>query len=99
VTGDLMRVDPKVIDLGWGAIKTAIVKLTNDAMTVSGEPQTQRAALVDQYVIAFRQAERGAMPAAAAALKALDDAVRKTVVSDRQAAIIAAIDGMRATLT
>jgi hypothetical protein len=98
VTGDLMRVDPKVIDLGWGTIKTAIVQLKDDGLTAHHDAAASRKALIDQYVVAFRQAERGAMADAGSALRTLADAVAAAVVRDQQPAINSLIDGLRATL-
>lgn len=99
ITGDLMRVDPRVIDLGWGAIKTAIVKLKDDDLTARGDAATQRRALVEQYVAAFRHAERGAMTEAAAALNTLDASVKKMVAGASQPAIASSIAGVRTALT
>ncbi len=61
IAGDLMLVDPRVIDLGWGALKSAIVRL----------PDATRRPLVDQYVAAFRHAEQSAFGEARAALTPL----------------------------
>ncbi|HZR22490.1 MAG TPA: twin-arginine translocation signal domain-containing protein [Vicinamibacterales bacterium] len=61
LAGELMLVHPRVIDLGWGTLKSAIVKL---------EAANRRRTL-DQYVTAFRHAERGDVAAARTALKAL----------------------------
>ena len=61
LAGEFMLVKPVVIDLGWGALKSALVKL----------PPAERQPAVDQYVAAFRQVESGALDHARSALDAL----------------------------
>jgi len=61
IAGDLMTVKPIVIDLGWGALKSAIVK----------EPAVGREALLRDYLAAFRFVEAGAIDRARAALTPL----------------------------
>ena len=61
LAGELMLVHPRVIDLGWGVLKSAIVKL----------PAAERDALLPQYVAAFRHVEAGALDKARAALAPL----------------------------
>ena len=61
IAGDLMTVTPVVIDLGWGALKSAIVKL----------PTGERDAPMRQYLAAFRDVEAGAHDRARAALAPL----------------------------
>ena len=58
LAGELMTVKPIVIDLGWGALKSAIVKL----------PAADRDRLLPQYLAAFRHVETGALDDARAAL-------------------------------
>jgi hypothetical protein len=61
ITGDLMTVKPIVIDLGWGALKSAIVKL----------PAAERDVPLRQYLAAFRHVEAGALDRARSSLKPL----------------------------
>ena len=61
LAGDLMIVSPVVIDLGWGALKSAIVK----------QPAADRETQLPQYIAAFRHVEAGALDRARAALKPL----------------------------
>lgn len=61
LAGELMVVHPRVLDLGWGTLKSAIVKLE--------DPNRQK--LLDQYVTAFRHVERGDVGQAKASLQAL----------------------------
>jgi len=74
------------------------VKLKDEALTARNDAAGRRAALIDRYVVAFRQAERGDMADAGRALQALSDAVSAAVVSDQQPAIKTLIDAMRAKL-
>src|SRR5262249_60683083 len=61
LAGEFMLVHPRVIDLGWGTLKSAIAKLE--------DPDRDR--LMARYVEAFRHVERGAVADARNALKAL----------------------------
>ena len=61
LAGELMLVHPRVIDLGWGVLKSAVVKL----------PGAERDALLPQYLAAFRHVETGALDKARAALRPL----------------------------
>ncbi|HZP47732.1 MAG TPA: hypothetical protein VFB07_04315 [Vicinamibacterales bacterium] len=61
IAGDLMTVAPIVIDLGWGALKSAIARL----------PIVERDARMAQYLAAFRHVETGALGRAHAALAPL----------------------------
>lgn len=61
LAGELMLVDPKVIDLGWGTLKSGIL----------GLPAGGREPLLAQYITAFRYAERGAFADARRVLKPL----------------------------
>lgn len=61
IAGDLMTVKPIVIDLGWGALKSAIVKL----------PAAERDVPLRQYLAAFRHVEAGALDRARSSLKPL----------------------------
>ncbi len=85
IAGDLMRVDPRVIDLGWGEIKSAIVAV-------------KEAGLLDQYVAAFRHVEAGAPDKGAAALKNLSTSVTSRVAATDSAPIAKLIDAQVAKL-
>jgi hypothetical protein len=86
LAGELMLVDPLVIDLGWGELKSALIEMTDSAA----------GPLVEQYVAAFRSAEAGARGQAAGTLHALaadvppflghDDRERLTGLVDAQIA-------------
>jgi hypothetical protein len=92
VAGDLMRVDPRVIDLGWGEMKTALVKLKDEAVASAASGAAGRQALLAQYTAAFRQAEQGARDGATTALKTLSKSVSEQVAPEARAAIVTKID-------
>jgi len=98
LAGDLMLVHPRVIDLGWGTLKSALVNLKDAGFVAPQEAAAQRQALVNQYVAAFRDVEAGSLDKASAGLKDLAKAVSTRVVSGEQAAIKTLIDGQLAKL-
>jgi hypothetical protein len=67
LAGEFMAVKPLVIDLGWGALKSAIVKL----------PDSDRHDLLEQYVATFRLVAAGALDQARSSLIALAARVPK----------------------
>jgi hypothetical protein len=79
LAGELMRVEPRVIDLGWGALKSAILKLDDSG----------REPLLKQYVSAFRHVERGALAEARTALKPLAETESLKPLVDGQLAKLA----------
>ncbi|MBZ5557364.1 MAG: twin-arginine translocation signal domain-containing protein [Acidobacteriia bacterium] len=85
IAGELMRVDPRVIDLGWGELKLAIVAVKDTG-------------LLDQYVAAFRHVEAGARDKGAAALKDLSTSVASLVSATDRAAITKLVDTQLAKL-
>jgi hypothetical protein len=86
IAGELMLVDPRVIDLGWGELKSAIVALKDTG-------------LLDQYVAAFRHVEAGARDKGAIALKDLSTSVATRVPATDRAAITKLVDTQLAKLT
>ncbi|HLK49703.1 MAG TPA: hypothetical protein VKT49_16285 [Bryobacteraceae bacterium] len=61
LAGEFMLVKPLVIDLGWGMLKSALVKL----------PAAHRQPLMDQYAALFRNVEHGALREARTGLDTL----------------------------
>jgi hypothetical protein len=98
LAGELMLVKPIVIDLGWGDLKSALVNLPASGFVVPQNAATQRRALINQYVDAFRKVEVGAYDDAKSALKSLAATVSSGVVPDRQAALSALVDGQLSKL-
>jgi len=98
LAGELMLVKPIVIDLGWGDLKSALVNLPDSGFVARQNAATQRHALVHQYVDAFRKVEVAAYDDAKSALKNLAANVSSEVVTDRQAALSALVDGQLSKL-
>jgi hypothetical protein len=96
LAGDLMRVKPLVIDLGWGSLKSGLVKLKDAEFAAPHDAIAHRQTLVNQYVAAFRHVEAGALAPARSALAALAATISTTVVTDQQGALSALVDGQRA---
>ena len=98
LAGDLMRVKPLVIDLGWGTLKSALVNLPDNGFVAPHEAAAQRQALVGRYVAAFRHVEADALDAAKTALGDLAADISARVVADQQGDLRALVDGQRAKL-
>ena len=98
LAGELMLVEPLVIDLGWGSIKSALVALKDSAFVTPLEAPAHRQTLVNQYVAAFGHVEKAALGEARSALKRLAADVSAWVVPDQQSAIGKLVDGQLAKL-
>jgi hypothetical protein len=83
MTGEFMHVKPLVIDLGWGNLKSALMKVADAA---------KREALLDQYVAMFRKMEAGVYKEAQTALKALGDSASTAVSAAEQPAVKKLVD-------
>jgi hypothetical protein len=98
IAGELMLVKPQVIDLGWGTLKSALVKLPDSGFVTPHDAAAHRGTLVDQYVSAFRHVEAGALDEARSTLKDLAANVAAWVVPAQQGAIAALAEGQREKL-
>ena len=98
LAGELMLVKPLVIDLGWGTLKSGLVKLPNSGFVSSQEATSHRQALVNQYVAAFRHVEAAAMNEARDALHSLSAIIANWVVNDQQGTLRALVEGQLAKL-
>ena len=98
LAGEFMRVHPRVIDLGWGTLKSAIVNLKDSSFIAPAEAAAHRQALVNQYVSAFRHVEAAALDKAASGLRELSASVSTRVEPDQQRGVITLVDGQRAKL-
>jgi hypothetical protein len=87
LAGELMRVRPIVLDLGWGELKSALINLPDSAFVRRQDAPTRRRALVDQYVAAFRKVEVAAHDTAKGTLKELATNVSDWLVPDKRAAL------------
>ena len=99
IAGELMLVKPLTIDLGWGAIKSAITTLPDADFVAAGNAGEQRKALLAQYVAAFRQVEAARHPEARTALKGLKTAIASSVMGEKRAGLTTLVDDQLAKLT
>ena len=98
LAGELMLVKPLVIDLGWGTLKSALVRLPDSAFVTSQAATERRQTLINQYVALFRQIEAATLSEARNALNALLANVSAWVAGDQQMAVHALIESQRAKL-
>ena len=98
LAGELMLVNPLVIDLGWGTLKSALVKLQDTDFAAPHDAASTRQTLVGQYVASFRSVEAGALDRARRALEDLDAAISARVVAERRSALKTLVDGELAKL-
>ena len=98
LAAEFMLVKPLVIDLGWGALKSALVKLPNSGFVSPHEAPALRQKLVNQYTAAFRSVEAGATGEVRDTLMGLAANISASVVSDQQEALRKLVDGQRAKL-
>ena len=99
LAGEFMLVHPRVIDLGWGTLKSALVNLQNASFVASQDATTRRQRLVNQYVEAFRLVEASALDQAKSTLTGLAANIAAWVVTDKQGPLKMLVDGQLAKLT
>jgi hypothetical protein len=98
IAAELMLVKPVVIDLGWGTLKSALVKLEDSAFAVPNAAKSDRQMLVSQYVAAFRHVESGALDRAKSALNDLTRSISGRVVTEQQTALRSLVDAQLAKM-
>jgi hypothetical protein len=99
IAGEFMLVDPLVIDLGWGKLKSALVNLKDSGFVAPHDAAANRQALANQYVSAFRHVEAATLDKAKSTLGDLASNISAYVVPDRQAALRTLVDGQLAKLS
>ncbi len=99
LTGEFMLVKPMTIDLGWGAIKTALNTLPDSDFAAAAKAAADRKALMAQYVEAFRHVEVSKHAEARASLKALTASISSTLVPEKQAGVKKLVDDQLAKLS
>ena len=99
LAGEFMLVKPLVIDLGWGILKSALLKLSNAGFIAPQEAASHRQTLVNQYITAFRHVEAAALTEARGALNSLSGNISAWVADDQQSALRALVEGQLAKLT
>jgi hypothetical protein len=98
ITGEFMQVNPKVIELAWGEIKTSIALLKDSDFGSAADAAANRKTLLDQFTAAHRQVAAAQHDDAGKALKDLSANVAKMVAPDKTAAITKRIDDQRSKL-
>jgi hypothetical protein len=81
IAGEFMLVDQRVINLGWGTLKSALINLPEAAAS-------HRQVLLSQYIAAFRQVESGSLDQARITLKDLEANIAAWVPPQNQAALV-----------
>jgi len=99
LAGELMLVKPIVIDLGWGELKSALIKLPDSAFVLHQDVAARRQTLVDQYVTAFRKIEVAANRDASGSLRELKANISKWVVPGNQAPLSVLVDAQISKLS
>src|SRR5438093_1612457 len=97
LAGEFMLVHPRVIDLGWGTLKSELVNLP-DSGFVARPPAAHRATLLKQYVAAFRQVETAALDQARSTLHELAEHIAVAIAPGRRDALAALVDAQLAKL-
>jgi hypothetical protein len=98
LASEFMLVKPLVIDLGWGILKSALLKLPDAGFVEPRAAKLQRQVLVNQYVAAFRQVESGALSEARTALSSLSTKISASVISEQLGSIQTLVDHQMAKL-
>jgi hypothetical protein len=92
IAGDLMKVEPAVIDLAWGKLKSSLANMSDAAFRKPPEGATARKALLDRYITAFRRIEAGDGAGARSALNELAAAVAKVATAAQAGHVVKALD-------
>jgi hypothetical protein len=98
IAGEFMTVRPAVIDLAWGDLKSALMKLPDAGFVAQKDTTANRQTLMNQYIAAFQYVEAGAMDDARSMLKDLAARISAAVVPDKQEALSALVQGQLAKL-
>jgi hypothetical protein len=99
IAGEFMQVDPRVIDLGWGELKTSLVTLKDGDFAAKNDAAANRQKLVAQYVEAFRQNGSSKPQQAMSVLKDLSASVSNTLVTEKHPAVHKLIDAQLAKMS
>lgn len=99
LAGELSLVKPIVIDLGWGELKSALIKIPDSDFISRQDAATRRQKLVDQYVAAFRKVEVASNVEARNTLKTLAGNISTWVAPDKQATLNELVDGQISKLS
>src|SRR5262249_3246825 len=98
LAAEFPRVRPVVIDLGWGTLKSALVKMQDKSFAEPHEAAAHRQTLINEYVAAFRHVEDADLDKARTALKSLAVNISSQIVAEQQGSLHALVDGQLAKL-
>lgn len=98
LAGEFMLVKPLVIDLGWGQLKSALLKVPDAWFARPSDAAPQRQVLLNQYIRAFEQIRAAAPVAARVALKNLAASVSTRVATEHQGPLLTLVEGQLAKL-
>ena len=98
LAGEFMLVKPRVIDLGWGTLRSALMNLKDSGFAAPKEAAERQRSLVNQYVSAFRNVETGALDKAKSALNELTANISAWVTPEQKQALGKLVDDQRAKL-
>jgi len=98
LAGELMAVEPLVIDLGWGELKSSLAKLPDAGFLASQQAPAQRRMLLGQYVAAFRQVEAGSRAGARSLLEDLAAESATRLAGEQHAVVNALLEAQLAKL-
>jgi hypothetical protein len=98
LAAEFMLVDPMVIDLGWGKLKSALANLKYTGFAASHQAGEHRRTLVGQYVSTFRQVEAAAREEARSAIRELMAGIANPVATEQQGPVRELVDRQLAKL-
>ena len=87
-----MKVEPGVIDLAWGKLKSSLANMSDTAFLKPSEGATARKTLLDRYVAAFRRIEAGDGAGARSGLNELAAAVAKVATPAQAENVVKELD-------
>jgi hypothetical protein len=99
LAGEFMQVKPLVIDLGWGALKSALVNLKDSAFVAPNDAAAHRQTLVHQYADAFRKVETASPDEAKSGLRDIAANISAWIVPDQKSELNTLLEDQRAKLT
>jgi hypothetical protein len=98
LAGEFMLVNPRVIDLGWGKLKSALVNLPEPGFVGHERAAAHRRTLLSLYLAAFRHVETASLDKARSTLKDLDANIAAWVTTEQQSALTALLEAQLAKL-
>jgi hypothetical protein len=98
IIGELMLVEPIVIDLGWGSMHATINNLAETAFNDAAKAGGQKAALLNLYALMFEEVELGDLSTAKVKLQTMKTNVTAQIKTANATALLTLIDAQIAKL-